>query len=87
MNAFAVHHRNNPLAAVLATVGVGFVPYAGVALPALAAFYFIRRNRDNRGLCLLLIAIAVIFALLWIAYIAWQGGSSSVHHSHPVKVP
>lgn len=86
MNAYAASHDDSPLVAVILTVVAGFVPYAGVALPALVAIIFISRNRDNRGLCLILIALAVIFALLWIAYFAWQGGSASIHHGHPVKV-
>jgi uncharacterized membrane protein YqjE len=88
MNAHAVNHTDRPITAVFLTAAVGFVPYAGVVLPALVALWFARRNRDNRGLCIILLVIALVFVLLWTAYFAWHsGGTSSISHSHPSKVP
>lgn len=86
MNAFAASHDDNPFLAVILTVVAGFVPYAGVGLPVLVALWFAKRNRDNRGLCILLIAIALVFTLLWVAFFAWQGGSPSWTNGHATKV-
>jgi len=86
LNTFAVSHRDNPVLAVFLTVLAGFVPYAGVVIPLLVALRYARRNRANRGLCILLLVIALVFTLLWVAFFVWQGGSGSLDHSHSTKV-
>jgi cobalamin synthase len=88
MNTHAVNHTDRPITAVFLTVVAGFVPLAGVVLAPLAAIWFVRRNRENHGLCIILIAVALVFVLLWVAYFAWHfGGTSSISHGHPSKVP
>ena len=83
MNAYAANHEDNLLVAVLWTLLAGF--FFGV--PALVvAFFYIRRNRDNLGLCVTVSLIAVVMTVFWVAFLLWGIGGSSIHHSHPAKV-
>lgn len=88
MNTYVAHHDDNPVVALLWTGLSGFIPVAGCVLPLAFAIFYVRRNRDNRWLCIILIAIALIWMVIWVGVFAWQfGGSVSNHHSQPVKVP
>jgi RsiW-degrading membrane proteinase PrsW (M82 family) len=85
MNAYVANHEDNPVMAVVWTLVAGL--FFGLPAIVVAAMY-IRRNRDNLGLCIVLGLIALIWTLLWIGVLSWQlGGSTSLHHGHPSKVP
>lgn len=83
LNAYAANHDDNSLLAVLWTLVAGL--FFGVP-SLLVAWFYIRRNRGNLGLCIWVGLIAVVMTVFWVAFLLWGIGGSSIHPGHPVKV-